>query len=378
MREKLLMTPGPTEIHEDVRKAMTKSITSPDLDLEFYEFYRDTTQKIAKLLQTKNDVLILSGEGILGLEAACASLVEPGDRVLCIDNGIFGKGFGEFIKLYGGNCVYFSCDYRKPVDITELKLFLDKDSNFKFATFVHCETPSGLLNPVKEISLLLKEYGILTVVDAVSSIGGEIFKVDEWKIDIALGASQKCLSAPPGLTFLSISEDAWNEILNREKPIASFYCNLSIWKDWYDKKWFPYTQPISDIYALDKAVERILKDENRIERHRTIANGVRISLIKAGLELYPISGWSNTVTAFMVPKGIDEKKVRDKLLKEYGIMLAGAFDVLDGKVIRIGHMGENCKEEKVYITLKYLDKVLRDFNVNLKVYLHEEFIKCLN
>ncbi len=378
MKDKMIMTPGPTTIHEEVRKAMSKPIINPDLDIEFYEFYKNTSSKIAQLLNTNNEVLILSGEGILGLEAACASLIEPGDRVLCIDNGIFGKGFGDFVKMYGGECVYFSSDYRKPIEIKELKVFLEKDNDYKLATFVHCETPSGLLNPAKEISLLLKEYNILTVVDAVSSVGGELIEVDDWKIDIALGGSQKCLSAPPGLTFMSISSDAWKSILNREKPIIGYYCNLAIWKDWYEKKWFPYTQPISDIYALDCAVTRLINDEKRYERHSVIANAVRKALNVSGMQLYPLDGWSNTVTAIAVPEGINEKEVREYLLEKYNIMIAGAFGALDGKVIRIGHMGENCTEEKVFITLKYFDKTLRKFGVKLKKEIHKEFVDNLD
>lgn len=374
MKDKIIMTPGPTYIHEEVRKAMSTPITNPDLDLEFYEFYKNTTKKIGNLLNTNNEVLILSGEGILGLEAACASLIEPGDRVLCIDNGIFGKGFGDFVKMYGGECVYFSSDYRKPVDIKELELLLQEDNDFKLATFVHCETPSGLVNPIKEISLLLKEYNIITVVDAVSSIGGELIDVDGWKIDIALGASQKCLSAPPGLTFLSISSEAWSLIINRKKPIAGYYCNLAVWRDWYEKKWFPYTQPISDIYALDVAVDRLINDSKKYDRHSSIANAVRTAIINCGLNLYPYSGWSNTVTAIAVPKEIDEKKVRESLVKTYNMILAGAFGELEGKVLRIGHMGENCREDKIYLALKYLDKTLRDFEVKLKKELHVEFI----
>lgn len=378
MKDKIIMTPGPTYIHEEVRKAMLKPITNPDLDLEFYEFYKNVTKKIGNLLNTDNEVLILSGEGILGLEAACASLIEPGDRVLCIDNGIFGKGFGDFVEMYGGECVYFSSDYRKPVDNNELKLFLEKDSDFKFATLVHCETPSGLVNPIKEISLLLKEYNIVTVVDAVSSIGGEFIDVDGWKIDIALGASQKCLSAPPGLTFLSISPEAWNLIIKREKPIAGFYCNLAIWRDWYEKKWFPYTQPISDIYALGVAVDRLINDSKKFERHEVIANAVRKAIINCGLTLYPYNGWSNTVTAISVPKEIDEKEVRESLIKNFNMILAGAFGELEGKVLRIGHMGENCKEDKIYLALKYFDKTLRNFGLKLKKELHVEFTNQLN
>lgn len=370
----LIMTPGPTYVSEEVRRAMSRAITNPDLDPDFFEFYLKIVKELQTLLRTRNDVLILSGEGILGLEAACASIIEPGDKVLCIDNGIFGKGFGDFAKIYGGEVTYFKGDYRKPVDAMELEEFL-KGSNekFKMATLVHCETPSGLLNPVDEICPILKRYGIITVVDAVSSIGGEELRVDDWKVDIALGGSQKVISAPPGLAFMSISEDAWNAMQNRKTPIAGFYCNLLMWKNWYKDKWFPYTQPISDLYGFECAVDNLLSDGKRFKRHSRIGEAVRETLKRGGFELYPVEGFSNTVTAFMTPDGLDEKKFREHLVDEYEVMIAGAFDVLAGKVLRIGHMGENCYEDKVFKTLKAIDNALREFGITPKVSLHKTF-----
>lgn len=369
----LIMTPGPTYVTEEVRRAMAKPITNPDIDPDFYEFYLKLTKQLSKLLKTKNNVLILGGEGILGLESACASLIEPGDRVLCIDNGIFGRGFADFVKMYGGEAVFFKSDYRKPIDIEELNEFLKRDSSFKMATVVHCETPSGLINPVDKICPLLNEHNIITVVDAVSSIAGEDLRVDDWKIDIALGGSQKCLSAPPGLTFMSISEKAWDAILNRKVPIASFYCNLSLWKSWYEDKWFPYTQPISDLYGLECAVDNVLNDDKKYKRHIKIGEAVRAALVGGGFELYPMDGYSNTVTAFVTPEGLDEAKFRLQLVDNYEVMIAGAFDVLEGKVLRIGHMGENCFEEKLYKTLKALDSGFRDFKIIPKAPLHRIF-----
>ncbi|KNF10214.1 aminotransferase, class V [Gottschalkia purinilytica] len=374
MRHPLIMTPGPTQVHEEVRRAMSIEPTNPDLDENFFEFYKNTCNKIKRLLNTNNDVLILDGEGILGLEAACASLIEPGDRVLCIDNGIFGNGFGDFAKMYGGNVVYFKSDYKKSIDIKELEEFLKEDSDFKVATLVHCETPAGIVNPVDEICPLLKKYGIVSIIDSVSAIGGELVKVDEWNMDIVLGGSQKCLSAPPGLTFLSISDDAWNIISNRKIPIAGFYCNIGVWKNWYEDKWFPYTQPISDIYALDCAIDRLLSKNDYVYRHKKIANAVRMAIVNSGLSLYPLEGFSNTVTTILVPEGVSYRNIYNDMLKDHNIMIAGAFDYLKDKVLRIGHMGENCYEEKLYITLKALDSTLRKYNIKLKGEIHKYFI----
>lgn len=377
MKKPLIMTPGPTQIHEDVRQAMAKDITNPDLNPSFFEYYKETCDKLKKLLNTKEDVLILDGEGILGLEAACASLIEPGDRVLCIDNGIFGKGFGDFAKIYEADVIYFEGDYRKSIDLEELKEFLGKDHNFKLATLVYCETPSGITNPVDKICPLLKEYGIISVIDSVSAIGGEPVEVDKWQMDIVLGGSQKCISASPGLTFLSISKVAWDAILNRKTPVASFYCNLAIWRNWYQEKWFPYTQPISDIYGLDCAVDRILEKNDYVERHREIGEAVRDAIVKSGLELYPMDGYSNTVTTMLVPKGVTFNEINNYMIEEYNIMIAGAFDYLKDKVIRIGHMGENCYEEKIYITLKALDETLKKYGVKINGSLYKHFVDTI-
>jgi aspartate aminotransferase-like enzyme len=373
----LIMTPGPTYVDEEVRAALAKPITNPDIDSDFYEYYQNTCSKLQKLMNTENQVLILSGEGILGLEAACASLIETGDKVLCIDNGIFGNGFGDFAKIYGAEVSYFKADYRKAINLQELEEFLENNHDFKVATLVHCETPSGITNPVDKLCLLLKKHGIITVVDSVSAIGGERLETDKWGMDIVLGGSQKCLSAPPGLTFLSISQAAWEVILNRKAPIASFYCNLANWKDWYEKQWFPYTQPISDIYGLRVAVERWLEENNPIDRHAKLANAVRESLVSGGLELYPLDGFSNTVTTINIPKGVSYQDIYDQMLKDHNIMITGAFGFLKDKVIRIGHMGENCHEEKLYLTLKALDLTLRSLGVELKGELDKLFISAI-
>nr|WP_300002771.1 alanine--glyoxylate aminotransferase family protein [Tissierella sp.] len=373
MNRPLIMTPGPTQIHEDVRFAMAQQITNPDLDLNFFEKYKEICEKLQKLLRTREDVLILAGEGMLGLEAACASLIEPGDRVLCIDNGIFGKGLADFAKLYGGDVVFFNSDPRKGIDPRELEEFLKNDSKFKVATLVHCETPSGLLNPVEEIGPLLNKFGILSIVDTVSSAAGVEVEVDKWKIDISLGASQKCISAAPGLSILSVSHRAWSKILNRKTPIASFYCNLKVWKDWYKDKAFPYTQPISDIYGLETALDRILNGDDYVKRHKKIGTSLRKALVDGGLELYTKDCYADTVTSILVPKGTSFERINRIMLDEHNIMIAGAFDVLKDKVFRIGNMGENAKEEYIYITLKALDQTLKELRVDINGSLHRRF-----
>lgn len=156
------------------------------------------------------------GEGMIGLEAAIINLVEKGDRVLVLNNGVFGAGFADFVKFYEGEPTIYEDDFRRGFDIEKLKKFLEKDHDFKVATMVHCETPSGITNDVKSICNLLNSYGILTIVDTVSGMGGEEFDFDDYKVDIALGGSQKCISAPTGLTLVTISDRAKKAIKERK------------------------------------------------------------------------------------------------------------------------------------------------------------------
>lgn len=353
-----MMTPGPTMVAPSVLQARSREFGNPDVDIDFCEEYHTVCTELAELLGTKNEVYILGGEGILVLEAACASLTEPGDRVLVIDNGVFGRGFADFVTIYGGVPVLYTVDYHRPVEPETLRAYLEKDHDFKYATVVHCDTPSGVLNDIGTICPLLKEYGILTVVDSVAAMFGEEVYVDDWKMDIVCGGSQKALSAPPGLAFVSVSSEAMSVMENRRTPVASFYCNLLTFKDYYRKKWFPYTMPISDIYGLAEAVRLVREDVDRIERHRRIAASVREAVMAAGLSLYLDQGDASTVTVIRVPEGIRDTDIIRFMKEEHGILISGSFDVLAGKVIRLGHMGNNANEKDVAQMLSALTKTL--------------------
>lgn len=354
-----IMTPGPTQVKENVRMARSLECTNPDLDEEFVEFYKETCELISSLLHTQNETLILDGEGILGLEAACASLTEPGDKVLVLDNGIYGKGFADFVSMYGGRPELYTVDDKNPIDPAELEAFLKDSHDYKYATVVHCDTPSGMLNDIGSLCPLLKKYGIMTVVDSVSAMFGEEVRVDDYQIDILCGGSQKAVSAPPGLTFVVVSEDAKKAMADRKTPIASFYANLKVFEGYYEAKWFPYTMPISDIYGLRAAFDNIAADKDMLKRHERIGNACRKAVTEAGLKLHLEAGFSNTVTVFDVPKETTAKEILDTMRKEHNIMLAGSFDTLAGQVIRIGHMGSNANEADMLETLGALDDTLK-------------------
>ena len=368
-----IMTPGPTQVAENVRLARSRECTNPDLDENFVEFYKETCEEISRLLHTDNETLILSGEGILGLEAACASMTEPGDRVLVLDNGIYGKGFADFVSMYGGCPELYSRDYRETLDVQELENFLKENHDYKYATVVHGDTPSGMLNDVSAICPLLKKYGIMTVVDSVSASFGEPMRISDWQIDIMCGGSQKVVSAPPGLTFVVISDDAKKAMADRKTPIASFYANLTTFAHYYEEKWFPYTMPISDIYGLRAAIDNIAADPDILTRHEKIAEASRKAITGAGLNLYLKSGFSSTVTVFEVPEGTTAKAILDGVKNDYNIMLAGSFDVLAGKVIRIGHMGNNSDYYNVREVFAALDGTLARLGVPLKASMEKLF-----
>ena len=380
MNNKIVYTPGPSEVRENVRLMRAEKTTNPDVDVEFCEFYKNTCDKMAQILKTTNDVYILSGEGILGLEAACASLTEQGDRVLVIDNGIFGKGFDDFVKMYGGEVVYFSDDYKKEIDVDKLAKFLENDHDFKYATVVHCDTPTGVLNDLSKICPLLKKYGILTVVDSVAAMVGENIEVDNWQIDIVCGGSQKAISAPTGLTMVAVSDDAKDAMKNRKTPITGFYCNLTIWENYYRDKWFPYTMPISDIMGLDVALNNILEEglENVHKRHAKIAYATRKAVEEYGLKLFLENGYSNTVTVVDIPEEIGAGKLVDHLLKKYNLVMTTSLAQYTGKILRIGHMGENAKYEAIVPVLNFLDLGLKDLGFKTDKNLVELFNKYYN
>ena len=368
-----IMTPGPTQVRENVRMARSFVTTNPDLDLTFYDEYKELCDHLSSLLHTDNASYILNGEGILGLEAACASLTEPGDRVLVLDNGLFGKGFADFVKLYGGEPVLYTVSDKKAIDIDALKQYLQVDHDFKYATVVHCDTPTGVLNPIEQICPLLKQYGILTVVDAVASMFGVEIDIDASQVDVLCGGSQKALSAPPGLTMLTVSNDAIAAMEQRKTPIASFYANILTFKNYYKDKWFPYTMPISDIYGLGAALDNVLADRNIYVRHTQIAQAVRTAVVEAGLKLYLDSDYCPTVTVIEVPDGIDSAQFLQHMTEVYGIMIAGCFDYLAGKVFRLGHMGEGANVEDVIAMLDAMDKTFADLGHSLKCSMKDVF-----
>ena len=370
-----ILCAGPTSIDPRVMEVMGKSLTNPDIDPEYEKKHRQVEKKISKLLKTEATSFIMLGEGMIGLEGAIINLVEKGDRVLVLNNGVFGAGFADFVKYYEGVPYIYEDDFRRGFDIEKLKNFLEKDHDFKVATMVHCETPSGITNDVKTICKLLNSYGILTIVDTVSGIGGEEFDFDDYKVDIALGGSQKCISAPTGLTLVTISERAKQAIRDRKKPVPSYYMNFENYYAYSDGFAFPYTMNENLTYALDLALD-LLFEKDSLALHKKYAEVTREIFEKAGFELYAKDSRSNTLTAVMVPEGFVAEDIIGAL-REKGILISkGAGDIFE-KVFRIGHMGNNISYENFLELYEKLDEVFGELGIETKVSLKEEFQKLM-
>ena len=370
-----ILCAGPTSIDPRVMEVMGKSLTNPDIDPEYEKKHRQVEKKISKLLKTEATSFIMLGEGMIGLEGAIINLVEKGDRVLVLNNGVFGGGFADFVKYYEGVPYIYEDDFRRGFDIEKLKNFLEKDHDFKVATMVHCETPSGITNDVKTICKLLNSYGILTIVDTVSGMGGEEFDFDDYKVDIALGGSQKCISAPTGLTLVTISERAKQAIRDRKKSVPSYYMNFENYYAYSDGFAFPYTMNENLTYALDLALD-LLFEKDSLALHKKYAEVTREIFEKAGFELYAKDSRSNTLTAVIVPEGFIAEDIIGALRKKGILISKGAGDIFE-KVFRIGHMGNNISYENFLELYEKLDEVFGELGIETKVSLKEEFQKLM-
>ncbi|MFC7042683.1 pyridoxal-phosphate-dependent aminotransferase family protein [Halonotius sp. GCM10025705] len=342
----MLFTPGPTAVPSEVREAMAQPQPNSAVQPEFADRYHRLCDDLAAVYDTDHDVIVPGGEGILGLEAAIASLVAPGDRVLCLSNGIYGDGFADFVTDYDGEAELVSAPYQEGYDLDAIKdaLAAAEEANepFTLATLVHCETPTGTLNDLSPVLDLLEEYDVLSVVDAVSSLGGTPVPTD--RIDVCLGASQKCFSAPPGLTTAAVSDRAWAAMEEREP--TSLYTNLLPWRD--VSEGFPYTHLDANVAALAKAVSRLREEgiENVYDRHERAGERCRQRGRELGLSLYPDEERASpTVTAFHMPG--EAKRIQQRVEDDHDIVLATSLGDLANDILRVGHMGYNADGEKV-------------------------------
>ncbi len=366
--DELIMTPGPTHVPLDIYKSLLTKAKNTDLDEEFIDFYNNLRKKFYKLLNfSKGDIYIMLGEAMLGLETAIANTIKENEKVLIIDNGVYGDGFKDLVKMYNGIPITMGLDWRKEADPNEVDRALEKNKDVETVTLVHCDTPSGMLNNLNEISKIVKSHGKYLIVDAVSSIGTT--NIEFKNIDIIIGGSQKALNVPAGLTIMALSEDIWDKI--RNVNYQGYYMNLSLWKEMFDnKKTFPYTMNDTLIYALDTSINKLFEEglDNVYKRHELAKKASLNALKELNLELYPEEERysSPSVTAFLLPNNIEDKKLREMIRKKYGVMIAGSWGKLEGKVARIGHMGYQASLHNLLIAYSSLSKALNELGYKNK------------
>ena len=352
------MVPGPVMVPQPVLDAYQVNYGSADLEPEFFELYDRLEANLQRIMATRHQVVIASGEGMLALWGALKSCLLPGDRVLSIATGVFGDGIGDMASQVGAEVKKISLPYDRTLSgVEEVAAAIEKFRP-KMITAVHCETPSGTLNPMADLGDLKQRMGVpLLYVDAVSSIGGAPVNTDEWHIDLCLGGSQKCLSSLPDLSFLAVSEAAW-EIVEQVGYIG--YDALAPLKEASKNRFFPYTPNWHGIAALNAGAERIISEglEDCFSRHESAADMCRKGLAGMGIELFPATDAvpSPTVTAAKVPEGVPWKDFDGRLRAE-GLVVGGSYGPMAGNVFRMGHMGSQADAALVRQALSVIEKI---------------------
>lgn len=354
------MVPGPVSVPQEILNAAVCNYGSADLEKEYVDLYVSTQKALRRIMRTKNQVVIQSGEGMLALWSALKSTLVPGDRVLALATGLFGYGIGTMAETLGCEVRTVGFGFDESIDDFELVEKAIREFAPKMITMVQNETPSGTVNPVDRIGALKEKYGVpLLYVDAVSGIGGSEIRTDDWQVDLCLGGTQKCLSAPANMSFLSVSDRAW-EIIDQTGYAG--YDALQPFRLAVKQRYFPYTPYWQGTAQLHKACELILAEGlgKVIARHARVAAYCRKRAVEMGLKLFPRPGaiLSPTVTALHVPAKRSWKKL-DESLRAQGVVVGGNYGCLAGKVFRIGHMGSQADMELVKQAMDVLESVLR-------------------
>jgi pyridoxamine--pyruvate transaminase len=363
------LSAGPVSVSPRVLAALGSPIVY-HYDPVFIERFRATAEKVKRVFRTSNDVLLLQGEAILGLEAATRALVAPGTKVLNLVQGVFGKGEGYWLRDFGAELHELEVPYNDAIDPADVERHLEEHPGIEVVTVVHSETPSGTWADVSAIGPIARAHGAVTMVDCVSSLGGMPLDVDEWELDVCVAGAQKCLGGPPGLTLMSVSERAWARTqANPAAPRAS-YLSMLDWKEqWLEGDKFPFTPSVTDVYGVEAAVDELLEEglESSIARHAQTAAACRAGVRAMGLELWPRSEEiaAACVTAIAVPDGLTDVQVRAHCRERYGVMLSSGQGA--GNLVRIGHMAGSAQSLHPVIGLAALGQTLRDLDVRVAI-----------
>jgi alanine-glyoxylate transaminase/serine-glyoxylate transaminase/serine-pyruvate transaminase len=349
-------------VHPRVLRALSAPLVG-HLDPAFLALMDDIQTLLRIVFQTKNRFTIaISGTGSAGMEASIVNIVEPGDAVIVGVNGVFGTRLATIVERCGGKAIRVEAPWGQIIEPEAIELALRRSGPIKAVAIVHAETSTGVWQPLEPIAHLCRDHDTLFVVDAVTSLGGAPVEIDRWGIDVCYSATQKCLSCPPGLSPLTLSDRAMAAIRARRSPCQSWYLDMALIADYWAEgtRAYHHTAPISMLYALREAL-RLVEEEGlpaRFARHQLNSEALTAGLTELGLPpLPPIGHRLPMLTCVAVPTSIPETDIRTNLLSTYGIEIGGGLGPLKGKVWRIGLMGESSTEAHVLTLLNALEDI---------------------
>jgi aspartate aminotransferase-like enzyme len=334
-----LRIPGPAPLPERVVRAASK----PMIDHrgpEFAALLNDILAGVKRVYETQNDVILLSSSGSGGLESAVANLVSPGDKVVCCVSGNFGERFAGMAGAYGAEVVRLEAEWGEPIEPADLAAVLDAHPDAGVVFVTHNETSTTVANPLEDLARVVRRYDRISAVDGVSSVASMPIEVDRIGVDVAVGASQKGWMAPPGLSFVSVSERAWGQ--SRRARAPRFYFDWAMLKKSHEEGSTPFTPAISVCYALQEGL-RLLEEEgieNVYARHRRLADATAAGLQAMGFPLFAAEGYRSPVVTGALPMpGLDVNAYRKRLRERYGLVIGGGQGKMTGKMFRVGHLG---------------------------------------
>lgn len=360
--KRLLLGPGPSPVDDRVLAAMAAPLLG-HLDPLFLQCMDDVQSLLRYVFETENRVTIpISATGSAGMEAALINVIEPGDDVVVCINGVFGQRMKDIIERAGANPIVVEATWGEPIDANKIEAALKSSSSPRAVALVHAETSTGVLQNLSGLSEMAHQHGALLIVDAVTSLGGHPVGIDRNGIDICYSGTQKCLGAPPGLSPVTFNERALDRIRSRKSKVQSWYLDITmVEKYWGDDRTYHHTAPISMNYALREALRLIYEEglEARWRRHELNHRALVAGAEAMGLQMAVAPEnrlWS--LNAVSVPEGVDDARVRTRLLDE-DIEIGGGLGPLKGKIWRIGLMGSGSTRENVLLVLDALQRALK-------------------
>jgi alanine-glyoxylate transaminase/serine-glyoxylate transaminase/serine-pyruvate transaminase len=359
--ERILMGPGPSNVSPRVLAALGAPCIG-HLDPYFLQVMNETQALLRALFQTKNGLTIpVSGTGSAGMETCFVNLIEPGDRVVIGVGGVFGTRMTDVAGRLGAEVTTVEAEWGRAIDLDDLRRAAVTKKP-KIIALVHAETSTGVRQPVEGLRAIADEAGALLLLDTVTSLGGIEVAIDAWGVDAVYSGTQKCLSCPPGLSPLSFSDRAMDVLKKRKTKVPNWYLDMSMVADyWGESRKYHHTAPVNMIFALREALRLIVEEgfSKRFERHRKNHRALVAGLEALGLSmLVAAENRLPTLNAVIVPPGVDEPKVRQGLLADYGIEIGGGLGTLAGKIWRVGLMGHSCTRRNVTWFVTALEQVL--------------------